>query len=131
MSISRIAPPLDYLREASRASLQSYELSRLNHAANLQREIGALIDQWIKETSEAMLARWMLDHQKALNASPLPGPDIFQSFLDAGNDALPEPRDIPKELGPAPPRLADSRHSASASSTRKSHKHRSSAARVG
>jgi hypothetical protein len=48
-------------------------LTRLNHAANLQQEIAALIDQWIQETSEAMLARWMLDRQKSLQSvSPLP-----------------------------------------------------------
>jgi hypothetical protein len=131
MSISRIVPPIDYLQEASRSSLQHFELTRLNHAANLRREIGALIDQWIKETSEAMLARWMMDHQESMNAPPLPGPDIFQAFLDAGDDALPESRDIPKEVGPAPPRLAGPRDSASASSTRRSHKHRSGAAHMG
>ena len=86
MSMSRIVPPVDYLREASRSSLQSFELARLNHAANLKREIGALIDQWIKETSEAMLARWMLDHQRSLEAPTIPGSDLFQAFLDAGND---------------------------------------------
>jgi hypothetical protein len=56
MAISRLTPPLDYLQAASRASLQSFELTRLNHAANLRAEIAALIDQWIQETSEAMLA---------------------------------------------------------------------------
>src|ERR1700692_3994803 len=59
MSISRLVPPLDYLRAASRASLQSFELARLNHAANLRREIAALIDQWIQETSAAPLVRWL------------------------------------------------------------------------
>jgi hypothetical protein len=67
MSISRFVPPLDYLRAASRASLQSFELSRLNHASNLRREIAALIDQWVEETCEATLARWMLDHHKSLH----------------------------------------------------------------
>ena len=75
MSISRIVPPLDYLKEASRASLQSFELARLNHAANLRREIGALIDQWIKESSEAMLARWMLDRNGFDGSSLLPAND--------------------------------------------------------
>ena len=30
MSITRVAPPVDYLRSASRSSLQSFELARLN-----------------------------------------------------------------------------------------------------
>jgi hypothetical protein len=71
MTTSRFTPPLDYLQAASRASLQSFELTRLNHAANLRQEIAALIDQWIQETSEAMLARWMLDHHKALQSGPM------------------------------------------------------------
>ena len=62
MPFSRLEPPLEYLHAASRASLQSFELTRLNHAANLRSEIGALIDQWLEETAEAMLARWMLEH---------------------------------------------------------------------
>jgi hypothetical protein len=41
--------------------LQSFELSRLTHAANLRKEIGALLDQWIDESSEAMLARWLME----------------------------------------------------------------------
>lgn len=52
--------PLDYLHSASTSSLESYELSRLNHAANLRREISVLLDQWIDETVQARLARWMI-----------------------------------------------------------------------
>jgi hypothetical protein len=52
MTISNFTSQLDYLQVASRASLQSFELTRLNHAANLRQEIAALIGQWIQETSE-------------------------------------------------------------------------------
>jgi hypothetical protein len=61
MSIRRPDPPLEYLRSASVSSLESYELSRLNHAANLRREIAALLDQWIEETVHAQMARWVLE----------------------------------------------------------------------
>ncbi len=40
-------PPWEFLLSASRNSLQSYELSRLSHAANLRKEIGALLDLWM------------------------------------------------------------------------------------
>src|SRR6516225_2316033 len=53
-------PPWEFLLSASRNSLQSYELSRLNHAANLRKEIGALLDQWMEENACAMLARWLI-----------------------------------------------------------------------
>ncbi len=72
MTMSRFTPPLDYLQAASRSSLQSFELARLNHAANLRNEIAALIDQWIQESCEAMLARWMLDHHQSLNLHQFP-----------------------------------------------------------
>jgi len=65
MPIKRFDPPWDYLRRASTASLQSFELSRLNHAANLRHEIAALLDQWLDESSQAMLARWLIEYRQA------------------------------------------------------------------
>jgi hypothetical protein len=57
-------PPWEFLLSASRNSLQSYELSRLSHAANLRKEIGALLDLWIEENSAAMLARWLMEQRE-------------------------------------------------------------------
>lgn len=57
-------PPWEFLLSASRNSLQSYELSRLSHAANLRKEIAALLDQWMEENSAAMLARWLMEHRE-------------------------------------------------------------------
>ncbi len=54
--------PFEYLRSASVQSLESYELSRLSHAANLRKEIVALVNEWLDETAGAMLARWLLEH---------------------------------------------------------------------
>ena len=59
MSTGRIAPPWDYLHDASSPSLESFALSRLNHAANIRREIEALIDQWVEDTAQALLAQWI------------------------------------------------------------------------
>jgi hypothetical protein len=61
MSVHKTQPPWEFLLSASRNSLQSFELSRLGHAANLRKEIGALLDQWIDESSAAMLARWLME----------------------------------------------------------------------
>src|SRR5205807_1494251 len=49
----RTQPPWEFLLSASRNSLQSYELSRLAHAANLRKEIGASLDQWMEEKGRA------------------------------------------------------------------------------
>ncbi len=64
MNHYKTQPPWEFLLSASRNSLQSYELSRLNHAANLRKEIGALLDLWMEETSAAMLARWLMEEQE-------------------------------------------------------------------
>lgn len=48
----------------SRNSLQSYELKQLSHAANLRKEISALLDQWLEENASAMLARWLMEQRE-------------------------------------------------------------------
>jgi hypothetical protein len=85
----RSDPPLDYLQTASNASLESYELSRLNHAANLRREIAALIDQWIDETVEARLARCVLE-ERAQQRAPQRQPLIPQRQLPFEVPSSPE-----------------------------------------
>ena len=57
-------PPWDFLRSATRNTLQSYELSRLNHAANIGKEIKQLLDTYIEESSNARLARLLMEQQE-------------------------------------------------------------------
>jgi hypothetical protein len=128
MTISRFTPPLDYLQAASRASLQSFELTRLNHAANLRQEIAVLIDQWIQETSEAMLARWMLDHHKSLQSTPMTPTEVVRSLVDPVATLFPESQPPISEIGPAPPRYAAPRSTMKGSITRKPQKQRQSVA---
>jgi hypothetical protein len=127
MTVSRFAPPLDYLQAASRASLQSFELTRLNHAANLRQEIATLIDQWITETSEAMLARWMLDHHKALQSSPVPPAEMVRTLIDSATALFPAPQAICSEIVPAPPRYATPRSPLKGTLARKPQKQKQSA----
>jgi len=63
-SCVKVTPPWEFLLSASRNSLQNYELSRLSHAANLRKEIAALVDLWVEENSAAMLARWLMEHRE-------------------------------------------------------------------
>jgi len=127
MTISRFSPPFDYLQAASRSSLQSFELARLNHAANLRQEIAALIDQWVQETSEALLARWMLDHHKSLQPSAMNSADVARTFLDPPTRSLEEPHSPACELVPAPPRLAEPRAPIRSAIARRPQKHRAAA----
>jgi len=64
MTVHKTQPPWEFLLSASRNSLQSYELSRLSHAANLRKEIGQLLDSWLEENSAAMLARWLMEQRE-------------------------------------------------------------------
>jgi 3-methyladenine DNA glycosylase AlkC len=64
MSKFRTQAPWEFLLSASRNTLQSYELSRLAHAANLKKEITALLDQWLQENTAANLARWLIEQRQ-------------------------------------------------------------------
>jgi len=57
----RPQPPWEFLLTASRNGLQSFELTRLSHAANLRKEIATLMDQWLEENSAASVARLLID----------------------------------------------------------------------
>jgi len=70
MGSSQLQFPWEYLRSASLTTLQSFELSRLNHAANIRKEISALLDQWLDETACALTARWLWEHRNELSAAP-------------------------------------------------------------
>lgn len=77
-------PNWEFLLSASSNSLQSFELSRLNHAANLRKEIAKLLDSWLDENASALLARWLLRQREH------PGVELG---ADGGN--------VPGEAGPA------------------------------
>jgi hypothetical protein len=114
MTLRRMSPPVDYLGSASRASLESFELSRLNHAANLRREIAALIDEWIEETAEAMLARWMLENHTMLHQSRPPTAELLRTLLEPATGPLPSFPEVSLEVGPVPPLHAHPKENISA-----------------
>jgi len=59
-------PPWEFFLSASRTTLQSFEQSRLNHAANVRKEIVQLLDAWLAENSNALLARWLIEREDHL-----------------------------------------------------------------
>ena len=46
--------------------LRELELNRLAHAANLRKQITALLSDWANANGEAAQARWMIEHGKDL-----------------------------------------------------------------
>lgn len=81
--MSDTQPPLEYLVECSKASLESFQLSRLNRASNLQKEFSQVAEEWVQTEVSFRLARWILDGRQ-LQACPLDSPRL--------RTALPEPR---------------------------------------
>lgn len=70
-----VCPPFDYLATCSEPGLESYELSRLNQASNLRKEVRQLLDRWIECEVEARMARLTLESRRTdirAVASPLP-----------------------------------------------------------
>lgn len=73
-------PPWEFLLSASRNSLQSYELTCLSRAANLRKEVGALLNQWLEESAKAMLARWLIEQrERVLSAAESYSPGELSS----------------------------------------------------
>jgi hypothetical protein len=93
-------PPWDFLLSASRVSLQSFELSRLSHAANIRKEIVQLLDVWLEESSAAMMARFLLEQHQVLASRDIgirggelgakPPRSVSDNFL--ANQGIPAPR---------------------------------------
>jgi hypothetical protein len=65
---STFEPPIQYLRECSDNSLRHFEVVKLEHVANLRRELRVLWDEMLEESSLALLARWMLEHRSYLRS---------------------------------------------------------------
>src|SRR5260370_16898318 len=94
-------PPWEFLLSASGTPLQSYDLSRLSHAANLRKEIGALLDLWMEENSAAMLARWLME-QAERSRQALEDAPAGESLPQRNGHALPH-NFFPHRPFPPPP----------------------------
>ena len=91
MTNHRTQPPWEFLLTASRNTLASYELSRLGHAANLRKEISSLLDQYLDENANAMVARWLIEQRersvRASQAEAAPQPAASPEVRSNGHDA--------------------------------------------
>ncbi len=90
--MSESKPVFEYLKSCSQPSLESFELSRLNRARNLRREMRELVEEWIEAEVQARLARWVLEHRRARDRALIPFPDSLAKSpeeLRPGHHALP------------------------------------------
>jgi hypothetical protein len=98
-------PPWEFLLSASKNSLQSFELSRLSHAANIRKEIAALLDQWMDDHTNATLARLLLQERERSAREPdlRPNRESHTSVTHSVSDNFLSDRSAPltKNTGPS------------------------------
>jgi len=86
-----------FLLDSSNEVIGEYELSRLNLAANLRKEMRAVVEQILDALVEARLARWLRDNRQAL-CDMTSSFHVGQKSFDFGGDADGEGE---TEFGPA------------------------------
>lgn len=59
-------PPIEYLLDASRKSLQDLEIAARNRAANIAKNIKHELEMWEEQSVEADVASWFLEHREEL-----------------------------------------------------------------
>ncbi len=105
MTTRSTQPPWEFLLSASKNSLQSFELSRLSHAANIRKEIGALLDQWMDDHTNATLARLLLQERERSASEPnlRPNRDSRNSATHSVSDNFFSDRTVPltENTGPS------------------------------
>ena len=78
--------PVEFLRSASKESLEDFELSRLNHAALIVKRVNALLYELADECAGATVARILIEDEK-LRRNPAP----LQETLDFMNGPCVQP----------------------------------------
>ena len=101
-------PRMEYLRECSDGSLRHYEVVKLEHVANLRRELRVLWDEMLEESSLALMARWMIEHRSYLRSRVQ---TVETAFAVLGEPppltgALLDSDQRQREAGPAPASIA-------------------------
>jgi hypothetical protein len=61
----------EFLLSSSKSTLQAYEQSRLNFATNVRKEIAQLLQVWVDESSNALLARWLIERNIAADSETI------------------------------------------------------------
>jgi hypothetical protein len=94
--MSDTRPPLEYLITCSEPGLESFELSRMNHAANFRKQLRQIVEQWIESEVDARVARCMLECRRGPFTdrrepmAEVPSPLVFEQltipFLPPGPD---------------------------------------------
>ena|ERR1700679_572829 len=82
-------PPLDFFLTSSATGLQSYELSRMNHAANLRKELRQIMEEWIQAEVNARFARLVMESRTVLPCPASAATEPARSFEQLAISFLP------------------------------------------
>src|ERR1700679_165974 len=82
-------PPLDFFLTSSATGLQSYELSRMNHAANLRKELRQIMEEWIQAEVNSRFARLVMESRTLLPCPASATTDPACSFEQLAISFLP------------------------------------------
>jgi hypothetical protein len=54
--------PVKYLLESSRESLRNLRMQELNRSANLNKQLKAVLSEWIETRATAIFLEWLSEH---------------------------------------------------------------------
>ena len=72
--MSDIASSLQYLSACSQESLEAFELSRLNRASNLRKELSQVAEEWVDAEVSSRIARMIVDRRRTDPRTVTPRP---------------------------------------------------------
>jgi hypothetical protein len=79
---------LQYLLACSEASLESFELSRLNRASNLRKELSQVAEEWVEAEVSSRLARLIVERRRADTGSTETPPPRCSKLRSPGSLTL-------------------------------------------
>lgn len=87
--MDRPVPPIAYLLDCSKLSLQEFWNVHLNDAANRRKDLQKLLPEWIEATAMALLAEWFSLYGETLIAAAGAPPEEREKMLGALGIGLP------------------------------------------
>lgn len=81
--MDRPVPPIAYLLDCSKLSLQEFWNVQLNDSANRRKDLQKLLPEWIEATAMALLAEWLSLYGETLIAAAGASPEEREKLLAA------------------------------------------------
>jgi hypothetical protein len=73
--------PVSYLFDSNKRRLEEFLMARLNHVANMEKQVKELFKQIVEESVQAEFARWLMVHRDELYLRSV-SLEVKQNVLD-------------------------------------------------